>query len=281
MSVSRRLGCFLALSQCWILGPFNSDNGLAQRQVTTMQAGCPDLGAVCSGVSFIGHHEDLDVVKSEPYQAQANAENKRTLADGSHTDQTTTAMVARDSEGRTVRVQKLDNGASVTTIFDPVAGRHIDYSSDTRIAHVMPLPQALPAKPALTGSDGSFEAAVTRAKGEIAPLLLQEASTSSHETSKSESLGAKTIDGIQVTGTLSTRTIPAGTIGNDKDITITRETWHSTELQLDLLNIQNDPRFGRTTYTLTNIQRSEPDEALFRVPPDYKVEETSLPAPPR
>ena len=35
----------------------------------------------------------------------------------------------------------------------------------------------------------------------------------------------------------------------------------------------SDPRFGDTTYTLTNIQRQEPGAAFFAIPTDYTVEE--------
>jgi hypothetical protein len=97
---------------------------------------------------------------------------------------------------------------------------------------------------------------------------------------KTESLGTKTIDGVQVAGTRSTSTIPAGTIGNDKDIITTRETWYSAQLKLDVLKIQDDPRFGHTTYSLTNIQLGEPEAALFQVPPDYRVETRAMPQPP-
>ncbi len=38
-----------------------------------------------------------------------------------------------------------------------------------------------------------------------------------------------------------------------------------------------DPRFGDTTFELTNINRAEPDPALFRIPGDYVVSEAKLP----
>jgi hypothetical protein len=34
---------------------------------------------------------------------------------------------------------------------------------------------------------------------------------------------------------------------------------------------QADPRFGETTYRLTNVLRSEPAADLFEVPPDFTV----------
>ena len=88
---------------------------------------------------------------------------------------------------------------------------------------------------------------------------------------RTESLGTETMEGIQAAGTRIRRTIPAGTIGNDKDLVITHETWYSPELKLVIQSTQNDPRFGQTTFTLKNIQQGQPDETLFQVPADYRV----------
>ena len=38
-----------------------------------------------------------------------------------------------------------------------------------------------------------------------------------------------------------------------------------------VMSKRSDPRFGDSTYTLTNIQRSEPNASLFQVPSDYQV----------
>ena len=93
---------------------------------------------------------------------------------------------------------------------------------------------------------------------------------------KTESLGDKTMDGVSVTGTKTTNTIPAGTIGNDKNLVVTRETWYSPDLKLVIQSTQTDPRFGETTYSLTNIQRNEPDASLFQVPAGYTVEKVPV-----
>src|SRR5215470_12141673 len=68
--------------------------------------GPTQIGIVSTGAGF-ALQESAETVRNEPYQALANTEMKQTLADGSHIDQTTTATIARDSEGRTVRIQKL------------------------------------------------------------------------------------------------------------------------------------------------------------------------------
>jgi hypothetical protein len=88
-----------------------------------------------------------------------------------------------------------------------------------------------------------------------------------------ESLGNQTIEGLFVEGTRVTRTIPAGTVGNQQPIQITSERWHSPELKLNLLVKNIDPMRGTSTTTLTNIRRDEPSPSLFQVPADYTVQE--------
>src|SRR5580704_8823329 len=249
---------------------------------------------IVSTAGMAGLADKAAVVKNEPYEAQAVTEMKQTLADGSHIVQTTTATVARDSDGRTVRVQKLGqmgpwksaesspgNSQTLTTIFDPVAREHIDYTSDSKIAHVFLMPALPPSTRtgAVAGAEGEngLMVAGTGPVGAMVQGFTVQARPLSPQASKgmetkTESLGAKTIEGVQATGTRSTQVIPSGTIGNDKDLNITRETWYSPELQLVIQSTQSDPRFGQTTYTLKNIQQGSPDVTLFQVPANYTID---------
>ena len=247
----------------------------------------PGQVAIVSTAAMVGLQDEVAVVKNEPYQAQAVTEMKQTLADGSHIVQTTTATVARDSDGRTVRVQKLGtmgpwksadssqgNSQTLTTIFDPVAKEHIDYMSDSKIAHVLLMPSLPPG--AIGGTERGFsvsgagQGAVVQGFAIPAQPVLPQMSKGTEP--KTESLGTRTIEGVRVTGTRSTNTIPAGTIGNDRDLGITRETWYSPELKLVIESTQSDPRFGQTTYTLENIQQGSPDVTLFQVPANYAID---------
>jgi hypothetical protein len=79
------------------------------------------------------------------------------------------------------------------------------------------------------------------------------------------------VDGVEAVGTRVTQVIPAGTIGNDKDLVSTRETWFSPELKVVISSIRNDPRFGEVRYTLNNIQVSEPNPSLFQPPAGYTL----------
>ncbi len=275
--------CVAALPLCWVACVVSHDVAVAQMgKITTFQAGCSGDGAVCPGGVVIGFQGNLEVVKNQPYKAQVTTENTRTLSDGSHITQNTTAMIARDSEGRTVRAEKLSTGPTITTIFDPVAEKHIDYISDKKIAHVLPLPNPSASSsgaPMVIGGAFSGSAGGGGAVGFFAKDHAAFSQPGSKANTTTQSLGTKTIDGIEVTGTRLTSTIPAGAIGNEKDLTTTREEWYSPVLKLVLQSTQTDPRFGQTTYSLTDIQQGPPDEALFQAPPDYKVEEIPMPKP--
>jgi hypothetical protein len=249
-------------------------------------------------------HEASGVVKKEPYQAQAVTEIQQTLADGTHIDQTITATAARDREGRTVRSQKLGvdgpflafriagNQSPVaadarppilTTIFDPVAKEHIAFTSDEKIAHVMPISAPLSLQVSGRSEDGPVTASAGRIAGGVAisdeefgPIMM---AGGGRPDERVEPLGKRTIEGVETTGTRRILTIPVGAIGNDKALVTTEDTWYSPNLKLVLLSVRDDPRFGKTTYSLTNLRLTNPDKSLFEVPPGYTIENL-LPPPP-
>jgi hypothetical protein len=86
-----------------------------------------------------------------------------------------------------------------------------------------------------------------------------------------EDLGTKNIEGVQANGTRSTRTIPAGQIGNDQPISIVTEVWISRDLQTVVYSKRSDPRMGEQIFSLTNIVRGQPDPSLFTIPADFKI----------
>jgi hypothetical protein len=42
-------------------------------------------------------------------------------------------------------------------------------------------------------------------------------------------------------------------------------------MQMLLKSSNSDPRFGATTYELTDLKQAPPDPSLFRVPADYRL----------
>jgi hypothetical protein len=251
------------------------------------------------------------VVKGAPYSAQAVTETVQALADGNRIVQKNTAQVYRDSEGRIRRDQELGSigpyaaaGEPQQLFFinDPVAG--VSYTLDPRTKtankmlrmefHYKIESDAAAGHQAPPAPGGVRKESIERSfvfqrtpGGPDAPPGVMEGSSefrfagrSSKAETKTEKLDARSFDGVQAEGTRTTTTIPAGELGNEQPINIVSERWYSPELQVVLLTRHNDPRFGETTYRLTNITRSEPAATLFQVPSDYTVKERGVPGAP-
>jgi hypothetical protein len=214
------------------------------------------------------------VVSGAPYSAVAVSETKQTLADGNVIDRKIQSNVYRDSQGRTRRETTFTGVGPLTAsgqprtmvaIHDPVAGTAFILHADTKVAEQLPLPPKGHKNP--EDLQNKFQ---SRLQQEIA-----------NGTLKKEDLGTQTISGISAQGTRYTRIIPAGQIGNANPITVINEQWYSPDLQAVVKIVRNDPRFGQSTFTLTNIQRTEPAASLFTVPSDYTVKQGNLRGPGR
>ncbi len=213
---------------------------------------------------------DGRVVTGAPYSAQAVSETTQALADGNTINRKTTAAVARDSQGRTRREETLSNigpwstdgqARSMVFINDPVANANYVLDASRHTANKMAVPQFRAHQKAVESSAASGDNVLHARK------RLDSANI------KKESLGTQTVGGVAAEGTRLTHTIPAGQIGNARPIDIVDEQWVSPDLKVVVMSKHTDPRSGTTTYTLTNIQRAEPDVSLFAVPSDYTVQQ--------
>jgi hypothetical protein len=86
-----------------------------------------------------------------------------------------------------------------------------------------------------------------------------------------DDLGTLTVNGVAARGTRVTTVVKVGAIGNDREFRSVSERWFSSDLNLLVKSVNTDPRFGTTTYELTNISRQPPDSSLFQVPADYTI----------
>jgi hypothetical protein len=237
----------------------------------TIQGGVAGVG----GDAFFADHIELlgfggglhggKVVKGAPFSAIATSTTTQTLADGNHITRTTQTNLYRDSQGRfrkEVTLQAIGPLAasgqphSFIVISDPMAGTAYVLEPDQKVARQLP-------------SSGGMR--VRTGGGPGGNVFYRTFNESAQATAKTESLGPQTVEGVNTEWTRTTRMIPAGEIGNDNPITIVSQHWYSADLQMDVKSTHSDPRFGDTTYTLTNIQRTEPDASLFAVPSDYTV----------
>jgi len=91
-----------------------------------------------------------------------------------------------------------------------------------------------------------------------------------------EEIGQQVVEGVLATGTRTTTTFPAGTIGNEQPIVVLSEQWFSPDLKVLVLTKHSDPRSGQTIYRLTNIVQTEPARSLFEVPADYTLKDSVI-----
>jgi hypothetical protein len=225
-------------------------------------------GHLGSRMKILGFEEmhSGKVVTGAPYTAVGVTETTQTLADGTTINRKIQTNIFRDGQGRVRRETTLPvigplvaSGKSnpFVMIDDPVAGTAFILHPDTKSA------EQLPARHVGKKNSGALR---DKFEGHIQQEIAE-------GTMKKEDLGTQTINGIVAQGTRYTHTIPAGQIGNDKPIAAVTERWYSADLQVVVKSTRTDPRFGSTSYTLTNVQRQEPAATLFAVPPDYNVQQ--------
>jgi len=214
------------------------------------------------------------VVKGAPYSAEEVTERTQILADGTHITQPSQIVrLCRDAEGRRRREWFLggtnpSDGVMIAWTIDPVSGFRYLLDSYNHIAHRFSPPEkgnhpVRYSQEAHAVAQGANATALQAVKPPAVRTDRPEAST--------ESLGSQIIEGVSAEGRKTTRTFPAGSIGNDRPLVTESEHWFSNELRMTILSRTSDPRTGETTIRLRNINRSEPDPALFSVPPDYQI----------
>jgi hypothetical protein len=217
------------------------------------------VGAVMAGGGMLGG------ITGKPYSATRKTTRVQTLANGTTINRETIVKEARDSMGRTYREihQEAQEGAeendfATVLVFDPVNRVSISWNTRIKQATINHMPDLEQAR-----SEATTMPMIETRPRETAPA----------SAPQMERLGVQTINGVSATGIRVTRVIPAGKEGNDQPITITTETWRSTELRVVVRNIDDDPRSGLTTTELTDIEQDEPSPSLFQAPEGYTVKE--------
>jgi hypothetical protein len=231
-------------------------------------------------------------VQGAPYSATIANESVQTLADGNRIVQTSSGSTARDSQGRTRQETALPpignlsaaNAPRLVFIHDAVAQISYTLNLTDKTAQKLSL-FSTSGSPPVGGpnvafmrmeSGGGTTAGAGPGLGALPPLpMTVQGTLIANDQSKvsTEDLGAQTMEGIIVNGVRTTRTIPAGEIGNERPITVVTEVWTSPDLKTVVCSKRSDPRMGEQTYQLTNIVRAEPDASLFTVPGDFKIVE--------
>lgn len=185
-------------------------------------------------------------VADRPFSGVETRRSTQTLANGTHVNRNDVSVLYRDELGR-MRFE----GKDIVLIYDPIGG--FDYSLDIRTKTYRKAP---------TGS--MFWNTPPRNNTENSGSSEKQA-----PNRRTEDLGSRAMGGINVQGTRITVTIPVGAYGNDRDLSVVNEKWYSPDLRALVKSVNSDPRFGDTTYELSNIVRDRPAPSLFQIPPDY------------
>lgn len=215
------------------------------------------------GPGFGGPGPGGPPVTGAPFSATKTDTHQETLSDGNAITQTRTEKLYRDADGRTRTEATMTSPSGPTktmiTISDPVAGfvAHLNPTDSTAFKmtlHTPPLgtPPTRPTPPANTNGP-------TVAKSD---------------------LGGSTLDGLAITGTSTTITFAAGTIGNSQPIVETREVWVSTALKIPVKMTSTDPRHGTSSMIFSVISQTAPDPSLFQIPSTYTVKDAPAHAGP-
>jgi hypothetical protein len=191
-----------------------------------------------------------DCVPNLPYTAQVIATSFETLAHGTRVRREEKVVQMRDSRGRT-RIEVFQDGDSNccnrskpdwVNLYIPLRRQFIQLFPGRKTASVMTYSVPVP-----THGQGL---------GKITTV----------------SLGGRLINGIYAEGTRITQVIPSEG-GRRPDIVYVEEKWISPDLKIVVLSkgTSSTNPGEETTTEIRELDRSEPDAALFEIPADYRI----------
>ena len=205
---------------------------------------------------------------NDPYLATRKEVVVQKQNDGTTTTRESTSFEARDSAGRVMeRTTSTTDGRQLvhTIIVDPVTHTTTIWDSPGNQGHRIHMSDPQTRNQQVAPPPSSLMVASVDSSAVIA-------GDGKRPETKLETLAGKTIHGIYVEGSRTTLACPAGTIGNDKPIVQTHESWTTPDHHLAVLATDSFPRIT-ITRSLVSIDRTEPDPDLFQAPQGYTIED--------
>ena len=194
-----------------------------------------------------------------PFSGMDTITQTRLTQDGGSVVTSLTAQVARDSQGRVYR----ERHSFAPQGTDPQKTLHefyiLDPTTGTRTECTLATHHCI-----VTGYRPQFSVRLMPAGpfDQGRQLLVR------------DSLGQQSIGDLTTIGTRETITVSAGTLGNDRPLTLTREFWYSPDLKTNLAVTRIDPRLGTFDIHLNVQSRTDPSPDLFTIPADYTIQDT-------
>ena len=226
-------------------------------------------------------------IKNAAFSAVVITQYDRVIGNGNHIHRETRGKVYRDDQGRVRTETEFStpgNGGEQflrVTILDPVQHTVIHLDPRNKIATVTHTGQTVAAGDSVAPSKHGISLGMTpqndsgQPAGPSTKIETQHSAANAASTVKTETLGTKSIEGVNAVGTKTTRTIEAGTMGNERPIVSVSDSWYSHDLQIVVLNQTDDGQSGHNSMKLVDIVRAEPNSQLFLVPQDYAVKESN------
>jgi uncharacterized protein YecT (DUF1311 family) len=225
----------------------------------TAPAGAADTTHAPDPDSGMSGHVDglfIPLATGAPFHAKIPVEITRQFPDGTTVKQKYYTLVARDSSGREYREARqpvpadsdLEPPLVRTIVYDPKTSLITTCTPEQRTCREQTFDPTQHPVDEAAGPSGDGKSVLTR-----------------------ESLGTKTIDGLESTGTRETRTFNPGAFGNDKPVAVTKEIWYSPQLQFNLSVTRIDPRNGTQELDVTDLKLGDPGPEWFAIPDGYRL----------
>jgi hypothetical protein len=224
-------------------------------------------------------------IKNAPFSAVVVTEYDRVMGNGNHIHRETRGKVFRDDQGRVRTENEFATPGSGgggeqymrVTILDPVQHTVIHLDPRTKVATVAHTGQTVATADAASAPKHGTMIMATPLNGSNQPagppmtIQTQHGAAVANAGVKTETLGTKSIEGVETVGTKTTRTIATG---SEPIISVT-DSWYSRDLQIMVLSETNDGPSGHNSMKLMDIVRAEPNSQLFLIPQDYTVKESN------
>ena len=224
------------------------------------------LGMLILGLAAwaFGQELAIPVVAGHPFSGDEVTTRQPSVPNGVPVVPRETTRVYRDAAGRTRIDATLPRSPvccpRLVYIFDPVAGVNYFVSTEKKIAsrqvYSIPPGQSIP-----TAEDPWR----TPAAQPFNPFP--------EPPAQYESLGKQFVSRLVVDGRRTSRIWTTASSGSSSRPagTAVEESWYSPDLQMMLIRQVYATSLGFSTTQLENIDSSEPDPALFKIPADYKI----------
>ena len=195
-------------------------------------------------------------IPNVPLLAVVNTQSSEILPDGTTLNRKTLSAIARDGQGRIFNERRPLIPASETAT-PPIISIHV-YDPQTRISIFID-PQ----------SHVAWQSTLNRPPSAVPPevgSIPLAGSTLRQPVYQRRKIWARAGWRAWMFMEPATHRPSRRKTNGGKEVTVVDEYWYSEDLRLNMLAIHKDPRTGEQTTTVTQLNRSEPDPAIFEIP---------------